>query len=171
LEKTVRSERLDAKRLSVALPSDKDGKLQFADRQRVLLHDGQKTAAWQAPPLRDLFRGDRKPPEDIDHYPEEYVGAFYFIEKHLLTACASLGDRTDQEMLDVYSAMRRRPDGKGLSAVHDAVWQAAAVLLGLRPLSEAEFDALFRQLAKSARGWKMGGSSRNYVDYLRENFG
>jgi hypothetical protein len=103
----------------------------------------------------------------MDHYPPEYVPIFYFVERHLLTICDSLGDRTDQEIEEIYSLLRRRPDGKSIGPVHDALWQTAAMVLGTHPLSQAEFDAIFGALARSTRCWGWGVVSRNYVAYLR----
>lgn len=67
--------------------------------------------------------------------------------------------------------MRRRPDGKSLGPLHDVVWQSAALVLGLRPWSEAEYAAVFGQLARSARHFRMGPSSRNYFEYVRTKVG
>lgn len=80
---------------------------------------------------------------------------FYFIEEHVLTLCAAKGDRTDQELEEVYAMLRRRPDGKSLGMVHDFLWQVAALLLGRHVLSEAEFEAIFGQLERSVRHWAL----------------
>jgi hypothetical protein len=74
------------------------------------------------PTLRELFRGNRAPPPDMDHYPPEYTPLFYFIETHFLTLCDARGDRTDQEMEEIYFMLRRRPEGRSLGASHDFMW-------------------------------------------------
>jgi len=96
---------------------------------------------------------------------------FFFIENHVLTLGDTNGDRSDQELKEVYSALRRRPDGRSLGVVHDFLWQVSALLLGSYPLSEAEFDALFGQLARSTRKWAINPISRNYMESLRRSFG
>jgi hypothetical protein len=47
----------------------------------------------------------------------------------------------------------------------------AALLLGRRALSEAEFTALIGALVRSARKWSQRPVSRNYVSYLRGTIG
>ena len=46
-------------------------------------------------------------PPDMDHYPEAYSTHFFYIEDHVLALCDIMGDRTDQEMEDTYSMLRR----------------------------------------------------------------
>ena len=106
----------------------------------------------------------------MDHYPEEYCPHFYFIENHVLTVCSAKGDRTDQELEEIYSMLRRRPDGRSLGAVHDFLWQVAALLLGTRLLSGEEFEALLGALERSTRKWGLRPVSRNYVAYLHRTF-
>jgi hypothetical protein len=126
---------------------------------------------WQVPALSDLFRGSRTPPPDMDHYPEEYTPHFFFIENHVLTVCEAKGDRTDQELEEIYAMLRRRPDGRSLGAVHDFLWQVSALLLGTQVLSAAEFEALVGTLEHSARKWALRPVSRFYVAYLHQTFG
>ena len=80
-------------------------------------------------------------------------------------------DPTDEEFIELYSAMRRRPDGKSLGPLHDVVWQAACLALGMTQVSEAEFSAVFGQLTRSVRHFRAGHTSRNYIGYLRSTFG
>lgn len=156
--------------LTVPLLCDDQGHLRLENRSPVPVFDGQKTALWPVSSLRALFRGDRRAPPDMDHYPPEYTFHFYFIEQHVLTLCRTQGDRTDQEMEQLYSALRRRPDGRRLSREHDFLWQVAALLLGQFPLSEAEFVGLFSQLERSTRKWALRPVSRHYAEYLHETF-
>jgi hypothetical protein len=73
-------------------------------------------------------------------------------------------------MEEIYATLRRRPDGKSLGAAHDFLWQVTAVLLGQYPISAAEYDAIFGQLARSTRHWAQAPVSRNYAAYLRSTF-
>jgi hypothetical protein len=170
LRNVVETAGLNPDRLSVALETDDQGNIRVQDKHTVPVTDGEKMAPWPVPTLQELFRGDRAPPLDMDHYPKEYCPHFYFIEKHLLTVCAAKGDRTDQEMEEIYSMLRRRPEGRSLGAVHDFLWQVAALLLGTHVLSGAEFEALLGALERSTRKWGLRPVSRNYVAYLHRTF-
>jgi hypothetical protein len=104
----------------------------------------------------------------MHHYTPEYTRVFFAIEKHVLTVFEVEGDRTDQEMETIFSALRRRPDGKNhLGPVHDFLWQVAALTLGMHPLSQAEFESIVGQLERSVRNWALRPVSRNYARYLR----
>ena len=50
------------------------------------------------------------------------------------------------------------------------MWQAAALLLGTRVLSAAEFEALIGALERSTHKWALRPVSRNYVAYLHRTF-
>jgi hypothetical protein len=171
LQEVVQAAGLDPQKLSVALEVDDRKHVLLLDKHSVSVWDGRKMAAWAVPSLRELFRGGQQPPPDMDHYPKEYCEHFFFIETQLLTLCDAVGDRTDQELEEIYSTLRRRPDGRSLGVVHDFLWQVAALLLGSRVFSEAEFEALIGALLRSTRKWGLRPISRNYVNYLRNNFG
>ncbi len=170
LRSLAESEVLDSERLSVLLETDGQGDIRVLEKHSVPVYDGKKMARWQVSALGELCRGSRPPPPDMDHYPEEYRPHFFFIENHVLTLCAAKGHRTDQEMEEIYSMLRRRPDGRSLGAVHDFLWQVAALLLGSQVLSAAEFEALLGALERSTRKWGSRPVSRNYVAYLRRTF-
>ena len=140
----------------------------LAAREDILIYDGAESAIWTVPSLRALFRGDKPAPPMPNEPPPAYMPLFFFIEQHVLTFCDGLGDKTDREFEEAYSNLRRRPDGKPLSALHFFLWQVAAVLVGKRPVSGAEFDAIFGRLARSARTFKIGLVSRNYISVLRQ---
>jgi hypothetical protein len=166
LRQAVEAEGLDPDKLIVALEADNRRNIRVLDKHSVPVHDGNKMVRWQVPALRDLFRGSQTPPPDMDHYPEEYVPHFFVIENHVLTVCEAIGDRTDQEMEEIFSMLRRRPDGRSLGPVHDFLWQVSALLLGTQVLSAAEFEALIGALESSTRRWGLRPVSRNYVTYL-----
>lgn len=169
LGELMKQERLDVQKLTVAVRTDANRRIHIRDRHEIFLFDGKQGAVWQVPSLRELFRGNKAPPADIEQYPTSYARAFFCIEKHVLTLCDAEGDRTDQEIEPVYSALRRRPDGKNhLGSAHDLLWQAAALMLGLHRLSGAEFEAIIGALERSVRRWALRPVSRNYVGYLRE---
>ena len=171
LRQLVDAEHLNPDKLIVALEADDRRNIRVLDKHSVPVTDGGKMVHWQVPALGDLFRGSKLPPPDMDHYPEEYAPHFFFIENHVLTLCQAKGDRTDQEMEEIYSMLRRRPDGRSLGAVHDFLWQVSALLLGTQVLSAAEFEALAGALERSARKWALRPVSRFYVAYLHQSFG
>jgi len=51
------------------------------------------------------------------------------------------------------------------------MWQAAALVLGTRPLSQAEFEAITARLERSCRTFEEGAASRNYIATLRTTVG
>ena len=168
LRSLVESEGLNPEHLRVALEASDQGNIRVQDKHSIPISDGGQIVRWPVPALAELFRGSQTPPPDMDHYPEAYVPHFFFIESHVLTVCAIKGDRTDQEMEEIYSMLRRRPDGRSLGAVHDFLWQAAALLLGTQVLSGAEFEALFSALERSTRKWALRPVSRFYAAYLHK---
>ncbi len=124
--------------------------------------------------LRPLFRGSRQPPPDSEmaHYPAMYVPFFYRIEYNVYRYCRTMDlQPSDNEFVEIYSQMRRRPDGKSMGPLHDVMWQSAALILGLRPWSESEYTAVFGQLACSARHFKLSLSSSNYMEHVRRTIG
>jgi hypothetical protein len=140
------------------------------DRGTIYLTTGDQFCLWEIDSLRALFRGDAKPPV-LGDYPEAYQESFMTLDLHALQLSKFFGDRRDLEMLEVYSALRRRPDGRSLGFVHDYMWQAAAIVLGTRPLSQAEFEAILSRLERSCRTFEMGPTSRNYIATLRRTLG
>lgn len=162
---------LNEKRLSVALEVDEHRKLIVPERHLIMIHDGEKSIVWTAPPLSELFRGTVIPPADLTQYPPPYCFYFAEIERQLLDLTVLIKDPTDQQMEEIYSSLRRRPDGRSQDIVHASVWQFAAFLLGTYALSAAEFDAIFGQLTRSTRRFSQRPVSRNYLNYLRQMFG
>jgi hypothetical protein len=140
------------------------------DRELLSLTDGKECWSWETDSLRALFRGDKQPPV-LGDYPEAYNECFMLMDMHVLEVSKFFGDRRDAEMKEIYSTLRRRPDGRSLGFVHDYMWQAAALILGTRPLSQAEFEAILARLERSCRTFEQGTTSRNYVAALRSTLG
>ena len=140
------------------------------DRRSLYLTDGKDFCIWAADSLQSLFRGDKQPPV-LGDYPTTYNSSFAFLEIHVLEIADLLQDPRDEEMKEVYSVLRRRPDGKSLGHLHDYMWQAAALLLASQPLSQAEFEAIMSRLERSCRTFMMGPTSKNYVHSLRATIG
>jgi hypothetical protein len=140
------------------------------DRKAICLTDGKNTAFWEVESLLGLFRGNKQPPV-LGDYPEAYNDCFIIMDLHALEFSNFLGNRRDAEMKEIYSTLRRRPDGKSMGLIHDYMWQAAALVLGTHLLSQAEFEAIMERLERSCRTFEMGPTSQNYVITLKETFG
>ncbi len=171
LRSVVEANGLNQQTLSVALETDGRGNIRVSDRHSVPVSDGKKMTVWLVPSLRELFRGNQKPPVDLKYYPKEVVLHLYFIEKHFMTLCKAKGDRTDQEIQEIYATLRRRPDGRSLGAAHDFLWQVAALWLGSNVISAEEYEAFLGLLERSVGKWAIRPVSRNYATYLFETFG
>jgi hypothetical protein len=168
LKKLVDTEGLNPNKLRLAAKTDGQKRIFVPDRHAVGVTDGDKVVIWTVATLSELCRGDRPPPADLEKYPPEYVPYFLFIESHLLLLSDGIGDRTDQEMEEIYAALRRRPDGRSLNLTHDFMWQVAALLLGSQMLSLVEFEGMMSILHRSTRRWALRPISRNYIAYLRQ---
>lgn len=166
----IKAGALDPTKLSIAVRQEGERVVRITDKHVISVSDGDKVLNWPVARLAELFRGDKLPPADMNHYPPEYVEHFFFIERQLMMLNDIMGDRTDQEMEEVYSAIRRRPDGRSLGIAHDFIWQVAALLLGKHALSEAEFESIFSALVTSTRRWSKRPVSRFYAAYLRNTF-
>lgn len=167
LDEVVKVRGLDRAKLTVGLKLQGERMDQSA-REEVLITDGTEGAIWNVPSLRALFRGDKVAPTMPNEPPPAYLPHFFYIELHVVTFCDAFGDKTDGEFEEAYSNLRRRPDGKSLGALHFFLWQVAAGLLGKRTVSANEFDAIFGRLTKSARTFRAGVVSRNYIGVVRQ---
>jgi len=141
----------------------------LGDAVVVRMNDGE-TKTLTPKPLRQLFAGSARAP-DLSAGPSPGLMPFFFLlEGTVVRYCDAAGrDETDQEMERVYSELRRRPDaGDGLLQSH--LRAAARLYLSVRDVSEAEYEAVMRRLAKSARTFSEGVISRNYLATLRDTF-
>lgn len=173
LQCVVKEERLDITTVNIALTKYTQGQQRpcVQDRFHIWLEDANaRLAEWHISSLKELFRGTKEPPKDMDHYPEEYCEIFFAIEQNVLIASEFSDDVRDDEMAGLYSLMKRCPDGRSEGFLHDVIYQSAALVLGLQPISRAEFEAVFDQLANSVRSWRESHSSKNYIFYLQKNF-
>jgi hypothetical protein len=140
------------------------------DRHDIALRQNDTEATWHVPMLSALWRGEEKPPAQMQVPPSEYDAYFFWIEHYVLAYAEMMGDPTDQDLERAYGALRRRPDGKSQGVLHDMLWQTAAVLLGRFAISQAQFEAIFGRLERSTRTFGMPPVSRNYVFNIRELF-
>jgi hypothetical protein len=171
LEGLANAQGMEPSKLTVGLQEHPGGLLRIESRTIVPVCQGEKAVMWEVPALSSLFRGERKPPADMKEYPPFYVPAFHLVETHVLVLCRAKGDRTDQEMEEIYSTLRRRPDGRSLGFTHDFMWQVCALMLGKFELSEEEYLAVVGRLEASVRAWALRPVSRFYSGYLKQAFG
>jgi hypothetical protein len=175
LQEALKEQPLDLKkvlRIAVPVRNPNDRPLVPVphDRHCLDITDGSSVCTWEVESLRSLFRGDRQPPVLGDH-PQAYQECFVLFDLHALEMSRFFGDRHDEEMLEIYSNLRRRPDGRSLGFFHDYMWQAAALILGTQILSQAEYEAILSRLERSCRTFRMGPTSRNYLAALHFTLG
>jgi hypothetical protein len=169
LRDALDKEGISPKGLALAIVLETSDSKKFPGRSLLFLGDGKRIATWHVGSLRALFRGERLPPADgeMAHYPETYVPFWSLVESSVFSFSRGLPHPpTDSEFADLYSQIRRRPDGRSLGRLHDVIWQSAALALGLSRWSEAEFVAVFGQLARSARSFRTAPTSRNYIKFI-----
>jgi len=77
LDKMVQVAGLNPKKLTVAFEADDRRHIRIVDKHAVVVADGHKMVSWVVPSLAELFRGNRTPPPDMNHYPPEYTPHFF----------------------------------------------------------------------------------------------
>jgi hypothetical protein len=154
---------------SLVIVRDDLGKIamQSGDVQ-VQVGEGRQTLALRQ--VRELFTGERRAP-DLSQGPTPALEPFFMLlEYTVLRFCEADGrDPTDQDMAAIYASLRRRPDSNG-GKLHGYLRAAARLYLSVRDVSQAEYEAVFNRLAKSARTFSVPPISRNYVATLRQTF-
>ena len=126
---------------------------------------GQEPLRLDPAQLRTLFRGAHDPGDFGSQPPREYDPVFAFLEVQLGQIVAARGTSLrDDEAIELFSTMRRRPDGRYQSPLFVYFRAALQVLLLVRPTSEKEFDAVLRRLERSARNFRASSASTHYHD-------
>jgi hypothetical protein len=152
--------------LRLAFIRDAQGRL-VPVKDEVVVHAGSEDKALTLRPLRELFVGAAKPPDLSGEPSAKLMPFFLLLERTLVSFCEEDGrDETDQEMERTYLELRRRPDGAD-SCLRSHLRAAARLYMSVRDVSEAEYEAVMRRLAKSARTFSAPPLSRNYLATLR----
>ena len=160
----------DLSKLSLGNNVDAQNLLLIPKREEIDIVYENRIMKWRNDSIRALFRGNRIPP-DLKKFPPEYQFFFFRIEQPIATFSKHRElALNDPDFEEIFSAMRRRHDGRRINLMHDLIWQAAALAMALRPCSEAEYTAIFQRLEQSASTFNKGRNSKNYLWYLRENF-
>ena len=122
----------------------------------------------KVPSLRALFRGEANPGEIVNAPNARCQCIITMFEKNWIEMVD--GDMVkiprDCEMLDCYTALRRRPDGRSIGRMHDILWQIWVFITATHEVSEGEFTSIMNRLERSARTFKMGLSSTNMYSNL-----
>lgn len=141
------------------------------EQLRLYLDEDDSSMTVTLPSIREMFRGNRNPGEFPD-YPEEYIPFFCAVEIAVVRAVREgrIPLATDDAFIEVYSAMRRRPDGRSLGQLHDLVWSEALFFLLTRECSRMEYEACFQKLERGVRKFHFDYSSHNYLDHLLGDF-
>ena len=85
------------------------------DRSLISITDGKNFWFWEVDSLQSLYRGDKQTPV-LGDYPEAYNDSFILFDLHVLEISKFFGDRRDAEMKEIFSTLRRRPDGRSLGS-------------------------------------------------------
>ena len=121
--------------------------------------------------VSELFSGTRQPPDFHHSPPPEYVLFFSLIETMAADYCASAGRvERDLEFERIYKLLRRRPDGKDFNPLFSYLQGTVRLYMSLKEVSEAELDAVLARLAKSAKTFSEGPTSRNYYGFAFTQF-
>jgi len=121
--------------------------------------------------IPDLFTGHRQPPS-FKHGPTiEYVHFFSIIELTVIDFCAATKRiERDVEIERLYNLLRRHPAGKDPNPLFSYIQGAARLYMSLRDVSQAEFEGVASRLARSAKTFSEGPTSRNYFDIIGKSF-
>jgi len=66
----------------------------------------------------------------------------------------------------IYNLLRRRPDGTDDNPLFSYLQGAARLYMSLFDVSQAEFEAVFNRLTRSAKGYMEDAASTNYIRFL-----
>jgi len=158
----------------VMLCRSSDHSVPFDRTELILVQDGEdkkQSVILHVSSLRELFRGNAAPGEFKD-YPDEYIPFFATVEEMLVDEFRFCRDNpiSDDQFIEVYSVMRRRPDGKSIGLLHDLVWQMCAYFMLLRRCSQGEFESCIQKLERGVRKFHMDHRSHNYYDYVLDQY-
>ena len=155
---------------SIGLEVDDQGEiLSLGETVSVIVRD--LAVSVSLPKISSLWIGDRTPPSFSRGPTPEYLPFFAMIELTAADFCSVSGRIvTDQEFERLYDLLRRRPDGSDSEPIFEYLQAAVRLYLALHDGSRAEFEAVVRRLAQSARTFSEGYASRNYWHHALKQF-
>jgi hypothetical protein len=137
----------------------------------VIVTCGEDSEIVRLRKITELFAGNRVPPDLTMGIPDEYALFAATIERAAfdLSAAARRIPR-DEEFADLYRRLWKRPDDSGGDLLGSYVRAGARLYMSLRDVSRAEFEAVVKRLAKSARTFAIGYTSTNYYEHVGRQF-
>jgi len=118
----------------------------------------------------ELFTGNVVPPSFSRGPTPAYERFFMLLERTAVDYCGCIERKErDQEVVRVYSALCRRPDGRDQNPIFSYLQAAARIYMSLKPVSRAEYEAVFDRLRTSAKRFAQGPASTNYIDAVRNH--
>ena len=149
---------------ALALRLDPAGRPLPLDGEAVVACQGRSVPV-RLKPVSSLFAGNALPPDFSGGPTKAYLPVFLCIEQ-AAAHYTFLGRTTtrDREFERLYDHLRRRPDGTDSNPLFSYLQAAVALQMSLRDLGRAEYEAVLRRLAKSARTFSDGYTSTYYRD-------
>ncbi|MBQ9366420.1 MAG: hypothetical protein IJT83_01465 [Victivallales bacterium] len=156
----------DDAHIALAMPLD-----ELPDRTQIQVIKGEDVntvVTLTVPSLRALFRGNANPGEIVSAPDARCQWIIELFETNWIEMVDNdiVDVPRDCEMLDYYTALRRRPDGRSLGRMHDLLWQIWCFLAANYEISVGEYTSVMARLGRSARTFQMGVSSTNMYSNL-----
>jgi len=146
----------------LAIQLDDDGQAKPAGEVVVVVF-GDLAVPVTLKRLTELFTGNAVPP-DFSHGPTKEYEIFFLVVERQVVEYGRITDRIpyDPEFEELYRRVKRRPDGTHSNPIVSYIQAAFRLYMSLRDVSRAEFEAVAARLARSARTFAKGESTRNY---------
>jgi hypothetical protein len=154
---------------AVAIQRDAKGRARPAgDDVMVMSPDGERMAEVRLKRAGELFTGSAVPPEFTRGPTREYLMFFTIIERTAMQYCAVTDyPETDEEFHRLYRRLNRKPDADDHNPLFSYIRAAARLYMSLKDTSRAELEAVAARIAKAAKTFRMGPTSRNYFEQTR----
>lgn len=168
LEKAGLDPKLEKRFLTIpAMIDEVTGKPKPLGREVVLLN-GEQPVQVSLKNASELFTGNKQPPSFASGPTKEYLHFFAMIEFTALEVLHAAGLERDEEFVRIYNLIRRRPDGTDANPLFSYLQGAARLYMSLFDVSQAEFEAVFNRLTRSAKGQMEDAASTNYIRMLHD---
>ncbi len=137
-------------------------------REQLMVEvDGNTPFMVSFPSIRDLFRETSFSLDDDD---ESLWNSFKSsVDQSLISAVDHFGVScpSDNDLMEIFSAMRRRPDGRSLGLAHNLVWKGAMRFLLEYECDQKAYEAFFQLLEHEAKIFRNGYNSYIYIEFSR----
>ncbi|MGC4122225.1 MAG: hypothetical protein QM765_48115 [Myxococcales bacterium] len=168
LEKAGLDPKLEKRFLTVPVTVDEvTGKPKPVGKD-VLLLNGEQPVPVALKSVSELFTGNKQPPSFASGPTKEYVNFFAMVEFTALEYLHAAGLERDEEFVRIYNLLRRRPDGTDANPLFSYLQAAARLYMSLFDISQAEYEAVFNRLTRSAKGQMEDAASTHYIRMLHD---